>query len=137
MQVSRTKKVVKYYGTGRRKTSIARVWLIPGDGKININNKPWNEYFGARKFLEYTIRQPFLATQLMNQFDVVAKAVGGGVSGQAGAIRHGIAKALLEMDSDLRPILRKAGFLTRDPRVKERKKYGHKRARKSFQFSKR
>lgn len=135
--MARAKKVVKFFGTGRRKTSIARVWLLPGEGRIQINNKPWEDYFGARKFLEYTIRQPLETTKLMDQYDVVARCVGGGHAGQAGAIRHGIANALLEMDPDLRPILRKAGFLTRDPRVKERKKYGHKRARKSFQFSKR
>lgn len=135
--MARGKKIVKYYGTGRRKTSIARVWLLPGEGRIQVNDKPWDEYFGARKLLEYTIRQPFEATSLAGQYDVVARANGGGSAGQAGAIRHGIANALLDMDPGLRPILRKAGFLTRDPRVKERKKYGHKRARKSFQFSKR
>lgn len=135
--MARSKKVIKYSGTGRRKTAIARVWLVPGEGQIQINDKPWNEYLGARKALEYTIRQPLEATKLTGQYDIIARANGGGINGQAGAIRHGIANALLEMDADLRPILRKAGLLTRDPRAKERKKYGRKRARKSFQFSKR
>lgn len=136
-KMARVKKVTKYYGTGRRKTSIARVWLLPGAGSIVVNEKPWEEYFGKRKLYETTIKEPLQVTKLADQFDVIAKITGGGVSGQVGAVRHGIARALLQLDPDLRPMLKKAGLLTRDPRVKERKKYGRKRARKRFQFSKR
>ncbi|MCK8816174.1 30S ribosomal protein S9 [Natroniella sulfidigena] len=127
---------VEYLGTGRRKTSTARIRLIPGDGKIIVNNKPLSEYFG-RDVLEQVVKQPLEATATLGDFDVIAKAEGGGTSGQAGAIRHGIARALLEADEDYRAALKKHGFLTRDPRMKERKKYGRKKARKSPQFSKR
>lgn len=132
-----TKKVARFYGTGKRKTAVAKVWLLPGGGKITINDKPWEEYLGPRKLYEILLRQPLEATKLINRYDIVVKAKGGGISSQAGAIRHGIARAILQIDPDFRPVLRKAGYLTRDPRVKERKKYGRKRARKSFQFSKR
>ncbi|MCK8826206.1 30S ribosomal protein S9 [Natroniella acetigena] len=127
---------VEYLGTGRRKTSTARVRLIPGDGKIIVNNKPLSEYFG-RDVLEQIVKQPLEATGTLGDFDIIVKAEGGGTSGQAGAIRHGIARALLETEGDYRDALKKHGFLTRDPRMKERKKYGRKKARKSPQFSKR
>ena len=127
----------RYYGTGKRKNAIAKVWLIPGgDGAVTVNNKPSRQYFG-RPTLDALIRQPFDATDTMGQYSVMVKALGGGVSGQAGAVRHGIAKALVEADPEMRPALRRLGFLTRDPRVKESKKYGRKRARRGFQFSKR
>ncbi len=128
--------LVQYYGTGRRKTSVARVRLVPGDGKIMINGRELGEYFG-RKTLELIVRQPLNLTNTLSQYDVVAKVAGGGPSGQAGAIRHGISRALLRVDLELRPALKKAGFLTRDPREKERRKYGLKKARKASQFSKR
>lgn len=127
---------VQYLGTGRRKTSTARVRLLPGDGKIVVNDKPLAQYFG-RDVLEEVVKQPLKATETLGQFDVVVKVEGGGTSGQAGAIRHGIARALLEADGGYRDVLKKAGYLTRDPRMKERKKYGRKKARKSPQFSKR
>lgn len=127
---------VSYYGTGRRKTSIARVRLVPGDGKVTINGREMGEYFGL-KTLELIVRQPLVLTEMSDKYDVVAKVEGGGVTGQAGAIRHGISRALLELDAELRPALKKAGFLTRDPREKERRKYGLKKARKASQFSKR
>lgn len=124
-----------YYGTGKRKNAIARVWITPGTGQFVINNKPIEEYFG-RYTLEQHARSPF--TQAGGaQFDVKATATGGGISGQAGALRHGIAKALVEYSEELKPALREIGAMTRDPRVKERKKYGRKRARRGFQFSKR
>lgn len=130
-------KQVYFYGTGRRKRSIARVRLFPGKGDITINGKDIDEYF-AIDTLKYIIRQPLLATSTETGFNVVCKAEGGGLSGQAGAIRHGIARALIEADEEnYKPILKKAGFLTRDPRKKERKKYGLKKARKASQFSKR
>ena len=128
--------LVSYYGTGRRKTSIARVRLVPGDGKVVINGREMSEYFGL-KTLELIVRQPLNLTEMVDKYDVIAKVEGGGPSGQAGAIRHGISRALLELDADLRPALKKAGFLTRDPREKERRKYGLKKARKASQFSKR
>ena len=128
--------LVQYYGTGRRKTSVARVRLVPGDGKIMINGRELGEYFG-RKTLELIVRQPLNLTNTLSQYDVVAKVAGGGPSGQAGAVRHGISRALLRVDLELRPALKKAGFLTRDPREKERRKYGLKKARKASQFSKR
>lgn len=127
---------VQYYGTGRRKTSIARVRLVPGDGKIVINGHPMEEYFGL-KTLELIVRQPLVLTEMSDKYDVIAGVKGGGTSGQAGAIRHGITRALMELDDGLRPALKKAGFVTRDPREKERRKYGLKKARKASQFSKR
>lgn len=128
--------VAQYYGTGRRKTSVARVRLVPGQGNITVNKKELNEYFG-RKTLELIIKQPLNLTDTVEQYDVIADVAGGGPSGQAGAIRHGISRALLKVDGDLRQALKKAGFLTRDPREKERRKYGLKKARKASQFSKR
>ena len=128
--------LVQYYGTGRRKTSVARVRLVPGDGKIMINGRELGEYFG-RKTLELIVRQPLNLTNTLSQYDVVAKVAGGGPSGQAGAVRHGISRALLRVDLEMRPALKQAGFLTRDPREKERRKYGLKKARKASQFSKR
>jgi small subunit ribosomal protein S9 len=128
--------VAQYYGTGRRKTSVARVRLVPGQGTITVNKKELNEYFG-RKTLELIIKQPLNLTGTVEQYDVIADVAGGGPSGQAGAIRHGISRALLKVDGDLRQALKKAGFLTRDPREKERRKYGLKKARKASQYSKR
>ncbi|MDY3983373.1 MAG: 30S ribosomal protein S9 [Veillonellaceae bacterium] len=128
--------VAQNYGTGRRKSSVARVRLVPGTGKITINKRDLNEYFG-RQTLELIVKQPLELTGTTNQYDVIATVAGGGASGQAGAIRHGISRALLDVDRDLRSSLKKAGFLTRDPRMKERKKYGLKKARKASQFSKR
>ncbi|MFO7154487.1 MAG: 30S ribosomal protein S9 [Caldicoprobacter oshimai] len=127
---------IQYYGTGRRKTSVARVRLIPGEGKIIINDRDINDYFGMEP-LRIMVRQPLELTGTLGKFDVIAKVEGGGFSGQAGAIRHGISRALLKVDEGFRPILKKAGFLTRDPRMKERKKYGLKGARRAPQFSKR
>lgn len=127
---------IQYYGTGRRKTSVARVRLIPGEGKIIINGRDINDYFGMEP-LKVMVRQPLELTGTMGKFDVIAKVDGGGFSGQVGAIRHGISRALLKVDEGFRPILKKAGFLTRDPRMKERKKYGLKGARRAPQFSKR
>lgn len=127
---------VQYYGTGRRKNAVARVRLVPGEGKILINNRSLDEYFG-KKTLEMIVRQPLEITETGSRFDVLAKVEGGGTSGQAGAVRMGIARALLQADETLRPILKRAGFLTRDPRMKERRKYGLKKARKAPQFSKR
>ena len=124
------------YGTGRRKTSVARVRLVQGQGKIIVNKKELNDYFG-RKTLELIIKQPLVLTGIVDQYDVIADVKGGGPSGQAGAIRHGISRALLEVNSDYRQSLKKAGLLTRDPREKERRKYGLKKARKASQFSKR
>ncbi|MCI8592847.1 MAG: 30S ribosomal protein S9 [Lachnospiraceae bacterium] len=126
----------KYYGTGRRKTSVARVYLMPGTGKITINKRDIDEYLGLET-LKVIVRQPLVATDNVDKFDVKVTVRGGGYTGQAGAIRHGIARALLQVDTDFRPTLKKAGFLTRDPRMKERKKYGLKAARRAPQFSKR
>ena len=126
----------RYYGTGRRKTSVARVYLVPGTGKITINKRDIDEYLGL-EVLKLTVRQPLVATETLDKFDVLVNVVGGGVSGQAGAIRHGISRALLQVDGEYRPVLKKAGFLTRDPRMKERKKYVLKAARRAPQFSKR
>lgn len=126
----------KYYGTGKRKTSIARVWIKQGSGKIIVNKKPVNDYFG-RKSLEATVKQPLKITNNLQKYDVLANVGGGGLSGQAAAIRHGVSKALLQSDPHLRLTLKRAGLLTRDARIKERKKYGQKGARKKFQFSKR
>jgi len=127
---------VQYYGTGRRKHSIARVRLVPGEGHIMINKRDLNEYFGLET-LKLIVKQPLNLTETIGKYDVLVLAHGGGISGQAGAIRHGISRALLKVDPELRPILKKAGFLTRDPRMKERKKYGLKAARRAPQFSKR
>ncbi len=127
---------VQYYGTGRRKKSIARVRLVPGNGKILINDRSLDDYFGLET-LKVIVRQPLLLTDTLSKFDVLCKVIGGGFTGQAGAIRHGIARALLKADEELRPALKKAGYLTRDPRMKERKKYGLKKARRAPQFSKR
>jgi small subunit ribosomal protein S9 len=124
------------YATGRRKNAVARVWVKPGKGTILVNGKPASQYF-ARPVLRMLITQPFLVADRYNQFDVNCTVVGGGLSGQAGAVRHGISRALTYYEPDLRPILKVAGFLTRDPRVVERKKYGRAKARRSFQFSKR
>lgn len=126
----------KFYGTGKRKTSVARVWLQPGSGKIVVNNKPIDEYFG-RETSKMVVKQPLELTENIGKFDITVTVRGGGDSGQAGAIKHGITKALLEVDGALRGTLKKAGFITRDSRVKERKKYGKAAARRSFQFSKR
>ncbi|HIS48342.1 MAG TPA: 30S ribosomal protein S9 [Candidatus Scybalocola faecigallinarum] len=127
---------VKYYGTGRRKKSIARVYLTPGTGNITINKRDIDNYFGLET-LKVIVRQPLEATSTSDKFDVLVNVRGGGFTGQAGAIRHGISRALLKADADYRPTLKKAGFLTRDPRMKERKKYGLKAARRAPQFSKR
>ena len=126
----------KNYGTGRRKSSVARVYLVPGTGKITINKRDIDEYFGLDT-LKVIVRQPLVATETSDKFDVLVNVNGGGYTGQAGAIRHGISRALLTVDGDYRPVLKKAGFLTRDPRMKERKKYGLKAARRAPQFSKR
>jgi len=125
-----------FYGTGRRKKSVARVRLYPGTVKITINNRDIDDYFGLDT-LKLIVNQPFAITNTAGKFDVVCRVNGGGFSGQAGAIRHGIARALLSVDESYRPLLKKAGFLTRDPRMKERKKYGLKAARRAPQFSKR
>jgi small subunit ribosomal protein S9 len=127
---------VQYFGTGRRKKSIARVRLVPGEGKILINNRDIEQYFGLET-LRVIVNQPLVLTGTKERFDVLVSVYGGGYTGQAGAIRHGIARALIKADANLRPELKKAGFLTRDPRMKERKKYGLKKARKASQFSKR
>ena len=126
----------KFYGTGRRKKSIARVYLVPGTGKVTINKRDIDEYLGLET-LKVIVRQPLAATDTADKFDVLVNVRGGGYTGQAGAIRHCIARALLQADPDYRPILKKAGYLTRDPRMKERKKYGLKAARRAPQFSKR
>lgn len=127
---------VQYYGTGRRKKSIARVRLIPGKGNFVINNRTLDEYFGLET-LKVIVKQPLVLTDTLSSYDVVCNVVGGGFTGQAGAVRHGVSRALLKVDEELRPSLKKAGFLTRDPRMKERKKYGLKKARRAPQFSKR
>ena len=127
---------IQYYGTGRRKTATARVYLRPGGGNFQVNRKTFESYF-PNETLRMIIRQPLNLTETANKFDVVVNVAGGGPSGQAGAIRHGITRALIEYNGDLRPTLKHAGLITRDPRIKERKKYGQKGARKRFQFSKR
>lgn len=127
---------IQYYGTGRRKTSTARVYLRPGNGKIVINRREFNEYF-PNEALRMIIKQPLRLTDSSAKFDILVNVQGGGQAGQAGAVRHGITRALLEFNGDLRPTLKKAGLITRDPRKKERKKYGQKGARARFQFSKR
>ena len=126
----------KFYGTGRRKKSIARVYLLPGTGNITINKRDIDQYLGL-EVLKVVVRQPLVATETLDKFDVIVNVHGGGYTGQAGAIRHGISRALLQADLEYRPTLKKAGFLTRDPRMKERKKYGLKAARRAPQFSKR
>ncbi|MBQ9278245.1 MAG: 30S ribosomal protein S9 [Lachnospiraceae bacterium] len=126
----------RFYGTGRRKSSIARVYLVSGTGKVTINKKDMEEYFGLNT-LKVIVNQPFAATGTTGKYDVLVNVHGGGFTGQAGAIRHGISRALLQADPEFRPVLKKAGFLTRDPRMKERKKYGLKAARRAPQFSKR
>ena len=127
---------IQYYGTGRRKTSTARVYLRPGSGKIVVNKRDFDSYF-PNEALRMIIRQPLNLTESVEKFDILVTVDGGGTAGQAGAVRHGITRALMEFNSDLRPALKKAGFVTRDPRQKERKKYGQKGARARFQFSKR
>ena len=126
----------RYYGTGRRKKSVARVYLMPGTGKITINKRDIDEYLGMET-LKVIVRQPLMATDTADKFDVLVNVKGGGYTGQAGAIRHGISRALLQADAEYRPVLKAAGYLTRDPRMKERKKYGLKEARRAPQFSKR
>ncbi len=127
---------IQYYGTGRRKSSVARVFLRPGTGKITINKRDINDYFGMET-LKTIVRQPLTATETADKFDAMITVRGGGYTGQAGAIKHGIARALLQADAEFRPVLKRAGYLTRDPRMKERKKYGLKAARRAPQFSKR
>ena len=129
-------KVAYHYGTGRRKHSVSRVRLVPGNGNITINGRTIDDYFGLET-LKLIVRQPLNLTETLEKFDVICTVTGGGVTGQAGAIRHGIARALCSAGDDFRPILKKAGYLTRDPRMKERKKYGLKGARRAPQFSKR
>jgi small subunit ribosomal protein S9 len=124
------------YATGKRKNAVARVWIKPGAGKIEVNAKDFQQYF-ARPVLQMLLKQPLQAANRLDQFDVMATVTGGGLSGQAGAVRHGISKALTYFEPELRPVLKKGGFLTRDSRVVERKKYGRAKARRSFQFSKR
>ena len=131
-----TPKKPYFYGTGRRKKSVARVRLYPGTGVITLNKREIDDYFGLGT-LKLIVRQPFAVTGTEGKFDVECSVIGGGVSGQAGAVRHGVARALLQFNADLKPALKKAGLLTRDPRMKERKKYGLKKARKASQFSKR
>lgn len=125
-----------YYGTGRRKSSVARVFMTPGTGNMTINNRSIDDYFGLET-LKVIVNQPLVATQTVGQYDFKITVKGGGTTGQAGAVRHGIARALIEADPELRPVLKKEGYLTRDPRMKERKKYGLKGARRAPQFSKR
>jgi len=127
---------VQYIGTGRRKNAVARVRLVPGEGRIVVNKRDIDDYFGLET-LKLIVKQPLVLTGLEGKYDVYVIANGGGISGQAGAIRHGIARALLKVDPELRPVLKKAGFLPRDPRMKERKKYGLKKARRAPQYSKR
>ncbi len=127
---------IQYYGTGRRKTSTARVYLRPGSGEIQVNKRGFEEYF-PNEALRMIINQPLRLTETVGKFNIFVNVDGGGSAGQAGAVRHGITRALMEFNADLRPVLKKAGLVTRDPRQKERKKYGQKGARKRFQFSKR
>ena len=134
--MAKAAKSAKFYGTGRRKKSIARVYLVPGKGDITINKRSIDEYFGLET-LKVIVSQPLTATETADKYDVIVNVKGGGYTGQAGDIRHGIARALLQVDNEFRPTLKKAGYLTRDPRMKERKKYGLKAARRAPQFSKR
>lgn len=127
---------VQYFGTGRRKNSVARVRLLPGEGNVTVNDRSLDEYFGLET-LKVISKQALVATETEGKFDVIVKVIGGGFTGQAGAIRHGIARALITADEEFRTVLKKAGYLTRDPRMKERKKYGLKKARRAPQFSKR
>ena len=127
---------IQYIGTGRRKKSVARVFIVPGNGNITINKRSIDDYFGLDT-LKYIVNQPLVLTDTLSRYDINVNVHGGGFTGQAGAIRHGISRALIKLDENLRPILKKAGFLTRDPRMKERKKYGLKKARRAPQFSKR
>jgi small subunit ribosomal protein S9 len=129
--------IQQFLATGRRKTATARVYLRPGKGKIVVNQQPWNKYFGERPLIEETMREPLRETHTVTKYDIYVTVCGGGHIGQAGAIRHGIARALVRSNPALRDVLKKAGLLTRDPRMKERKKYGQPGARKRFQFSKR
>jgi len=131
-----TMAVAQFWGTGRRKNAVARVRLLPGNGRVTVNGRPYEEYFPILTH-RTLIQAPLQAAEVEGQFDVVVRVSGGGLSGQAGAIRHGIARALLRVDPNYRPVLKRRGFLTRDPRVKERRKYGLKKARKAPQFSKR
>lgn len=126
----------EYYGTGHRKNATAKVWLIPGDGRMTVNGKPMSDYI-QRPTLEVQLLEPLQIAAVAGSYDVRAQCLGGGIAGQAGAIRHGLAKALVAMDENLRSLMRRHGFLTRDARVKERKKYGRRRARRGFQFKKR
>lgn len=128
---------IEYYGLGKRKTSVARVRLRPGSGEIHVNERLMDDYFGGHEALKMTVRQPFAVTETTEKFDVLAILDGGGVSSQAGALRHGISRALCVFDAELRKKLKKSGFLSRDARIKERKKYGQRGARRRFQFSKR
>ncbi len=128
---------IEYYGTGKRKTSVARVHLRPGTGEVHLNGRTLDEYFGGHEALKMLVRQPFAVTETLEKFDVLAILDGGGVASQAGALRHGISRALCDFNLELRKRLKKAGFLTRDARIKERKKYGQRGARRRFQFSKR
>ena len=130
------KSAERYYGTGRRKKSVARVYVMPGKGNITINKRDIDEYFGLET-LKVIVRQPLVATETEGKYDVIVNVKGGGYTGQAGAIRHGLSRALLKVDEEFRPTLKKEGYLTRDPRMKERKKYGLKAARRAPQFSKR
>jgi small subunit ribosomal protein S9 len=127
----------KFYGTGRRKESVAKVWITSGSGKVTVNGKTMSQFFCGRRILEFVINRPFSMTKTQGKYDVYAETLGGGVSGQAGAVGVGIAHALIELNPDLRSILRRNGLVTRDPRMKERKKYGRKRARRAFQYTKR
>jgi len=127
---------MKFYGTGRRKNAIARVWVMPGTGNITVNGKELDNYFD-KATLVMIVRQPLALTSTLDKYDVVATVKGGGTTGQAGAVRHGLARALVQADAEMRPVLKKAGYMTRDPRMKERRKYGLKKARKASQFSKR
>ncbi|MDQ3931075.1 MAG: 30S ribosomal protein S9 [Chloroflexota bacterium] len=137
MDTTRTDRPAYFYGTGRRKSAVARVRLYPGNGQILVNSKPAEEYFGGRAIYNQMVNQPLEITENVGKFNITVKVLGGGVTGQAGAVRHGMARALVQADGTFRPALKKAGFLTRDPRVKERKKPGLKRARKAPQYTKR
>jgi len=136
VHVQKLDKYGRAYATGKRKDAVARVWIKPGSGKIEVNGKPYEAYF-ARPVLRMILQQPLGITQRVGQYDLMVNVTGGGLSGQAGAVRHGLSKALTYFEPELRPLLKKEGFLTRDARVVERKKYGKKKARRSFQFSKR
>ncbi len=136
VHVQKLDKFGRAYATGKRKDAVARVWIKPGSGKIEVNGKPYEAYF-ARPVLRMIVQQPLGITQRVGQYDLMVNVAGGGLSGQAGAVRHGLSKALTYFEPELRPVLKKEGFLTRDARVVERKKYGKKKARRSFQFSKR